>query len=588
MTLSESKLDTVLTVATANIANTSCSSTWLYPDSTNENICECGNSVGHTVECNNVTKKVKLAYCYCMTFDNNEETVVTGGCLYSCATHHYYHIPPNRSDLNNQSVCERNNREGQLCGKCQDGFAPPVYSYSLSCVNCTDYHNNWLKYAAISFLPLTGFYFVITAFRISATSVWMNVFILSNQAVTTPTVMRLLALKRSFIVNIDVVASLYGIWNLDFFRLLYSPFCLHPHMTLLQTVALDYLIAIYPLVLIVASYILVELHDHNCRIVVWLWKPFHRCFVRFRKEWNIRASLIDAFATFLLLSYVKFLSVSFDLLKPVRLYNIHGKVVGLYVYYSGSVKYFGKEHLPYAILALGVVLTFNVFPVLLLCLYPRRCFQNRLTHCRLKCLALHAFMDSFQGCYKNGTSGTRDCRWFSIVYLVIRIAFLVLITVRITNFWLPIIAVMILVILILIVVIQPYKTRNDNTIETLLLSFLILVSLSISSDFIVHKKPDFDLEGVSAAMIGASFLMSLIYILGLILYKLLSNKRWAQFICRNIQNCICKEVTRVDLEESLPDRLAHPEQYSSLLTEPGEHSDEESDSSTSVSTEQTY
>jgi len=35
--------------------------------------------------------------------------------------------------------------------------------------------------------------------------------------------------------------------------------------------------------------------------------------------------------------------------------------------------------------------------------------------------ALHIFIDSFQGCYKDGTNGTRDCRYFAGVYLTTRL-----------------------------------------------------------------------------------------------------------------------------------------------------------------------
>ena len=36
---------------------------------------------------------------------------------------------------------------------------------------------------------------------------------------------------------------------------------------------------------------------------------------------------------------------------------------------------------------------------------------------------LHAFMDAFQGCYKDGTNGTRDCRYFAGLQLVLRLLF---------------------------------------------------------------------------------------------------------------------------------------------------------------------
>ena len=47
----------------------------------------------------------------------------------------------------NMFICERYNRQGQLCGSCMPGYALPVYSYYLSCVNCTT--SNSAKYIAV-------------------------------------------------------------------------------------------------------------------------------------------------------------------------------------------------------------------------------------------------------------------------------------------------------------------------------------------------------------------------------------------------------------------------------------------------------
>ena len=80
-------------------------------------------------------------------------------------------------------------------------------------------------------------------------------------------------------------ASFLGIWNLDFFRSVYSPFCLNPHTDTLHVMALDYLIAIYPLLLIGLSYLLVLFYDHNFRLVVFLCKPFVSLNIRFRRQW---------------------------------------------------------------------------------------------------------------------------------------------------------------------------------------------------------------------------------------------------------------------------------------------------------------
>ena len=237
-------------------------------------------------------------------------------------------------------------------------------------MNCTEYSSNWVKYMAIAFLQLTALFVVVVTFRVSATSGLLNVFVLVCQTVSAPAVVRVIKTHTTNLkLQSRIGLSLYGIWNLDFFRLLYHPFCLHPEMTALQVLALDYAIAVYPLLLIVFTYLLVEMHDHNVRIVVWLWKPFHAYFVHFRKKSNVKGSLINAFATFLLLSYVKFLHTSFAFLFSVNVYNIYGRSKR-YLFYDGTVEYFGPEHLPFAILALGVLLVFNIFPLFLLVLYP--------------------------------------------------------------------------------------------------------------------------------------------------------------------------------------------------------------------------
>ena len=86
----------------------------------------------------------------------------------------------------------------------------------------------------------------------------------------------------------------------------------------LHVFAVEYTEAFYPLILILITYICIKLHDHDFRPIVLLWKPFHRCFVYFRRTWDSEASVISAFSTFLLLSFSKILFVSFTMLYPVR------------------------------------------------------------------------------------------------------------------------------------------------------------------------------------------------------------------------------------------------------------------------------
>ena len=86
------------------------------------------------------------------------------------------------------------------------------------------------------------------------------------------------------------------------------------------------------------------------------------------------------------------------------------------LFYAGNIKYFGKEHLPYGILAIIVSTVFIILLVALLALYPFVFFQKFLNCIPVRWHILHTFMDSFQGVFKDGTEpGTRDCRWFTAV-----------------------------------------------------------------------------------------------------------------------------------------------------------------------------
>ena len=144
------------------------------------------------------------------------------------------------------------------------------------------------------------------------------------------------------------MASILSVVNLDFFRLVYPPFCLHPRANIFQILSLDYLVALYPFFLIIMTYVLVTAHDKRYRLVVWMWRPVQRCVHRHRNTWNIHTSLIEIFATFILFSYVKILNVSIQILAFTATYDVHGNKLQQYLtYYDGSIEYFGSTHLSY-------------------------------------------------------------------------------------------------------------------------------------------------------------------------------------------------------------------------------------------------
>ena len=434
-----------------------------------ESQCECRRFPHDLVKCEknkNCTAISLLVYnTYCVTFDEQEEVVLFGSCVYSIFTNSafkhvpYYSIQPGQ--LNH--FCAAMNKMGALCGTCQPGHYPLAYSLNMTCVPCPQVRWNWLKYIMAAYLPLTLFYFIIFFFKVNTMFGHIHVAICVCQAISFPAMIRLILsyLERSAYKTIPakIILSLYGIWNLDFFRIFYTDFSLG--MDVLPTLALDYVIAVYPLLLMVVSYLLIALYDRNYRVVTVLWSPFRRLFSLFRRNWDIRTTLVDAFATFFFLSNVKFLCVSFDLLVPTKLYHFNGinHTHTFVLYYSADIEYFGKEHFPYAILAITVVCVCVILPVIILTIYPFKLFRKFLNLFPFRWYILHTFMDSFQGCYKDGTElGTRDCRWFLSALLVLRIFMIVVYAATPHVIMFAINGLVLMAMSILVMVIKPFKT----------------------------------------------------------------------------------------------------------------------------------
>ena len=86
--------------------------------------------------------------------------------------------------------------------------------------------------------------------------------------------------------------------------------------------------------------------------------------------WDSRASIINAFATFLLLSYSKILFVSFTLLYVVYNHYLDVKIPKCFLYYDQTVDCDSYEYTIFATLAICVLIVFIISPVLLLSLYP--------------------------------------------------------------------------------------------------------------------------------------------------------------------------------------------------------------------------
>ena len=436
--------------------------------------CQCGEGLHGVVRCDRDNKRISLLKCYCMSYNRDFNTTVVGPCNAMCRgmgahRYHSYNVLNVSDDVSllNSELCGRYSREGQLCGRCKNNTGPPVYSYSLECVPCleTEFKSNLFKYVAVAFLPSTIFYLGAVMFKLSVTSGNMVAYVLVCQIVSVPATQRHLLLSfEKQAIGIKLLIAVYSMWNLDFFGSLYRPFCIHPKMSTLHVLALDYLVGVYPLFLIFLTYIAVTLHDRY-PLVVKIWRPVYRVFMCIRQEWDIRGSLVQAFATFLVLSYVKILYVSFDLLTPVYLKTVDGGTLNqTYLFNAGDLVYFGSEHLPFGILAVFMLTVFNILPMVLLFLYPCGWFRKCLSFCGASNHVLHTFMEAFQGCYRHQP---RDCRHFAALYLLLRILNNLSSVVFIRRPSLAVSCLLFILVILSLVLISPYRRGAHNKIDIL-------------------------------------------------------------------------------------------------------------------------
>ena len=462
--------------------------TWMHRDSTNS--CVCGDDLGGVIDCSSETLTVTIKYYYCIFFSEKSNSTLIGSCPYGQSAT----LPKNASEIKDYfGQCSNLHRKGPLCGECEDNYSLPVYSYNLGCVKCKNFKYGWLKFITVAFLPLTIFYALVIIFRISATSPTLNGYVLFSQITTTPAMIRFFYTHNqvnpfyhvSYLTQtlVDLHIAVYAIWNLDFFRSFYEPVCVHPNLTYPQVALLDYVVAVYPMLLIFITFILVKMHD-NYSFVMKLWRPFHRCLVLFRKQWNIQSSLVNALATFIVLSYIKILNVSFELLLPSRVYNMDGESVYIgRLYYNGSLIMTSKGYRPYLAIAVIMVLIFNILPLLLLAFYPFSCFQRLLSNCcccpRYK-LAFKIFMDAFHGCFEDTS---HDYRHFATLYLALRFINLVLFSVFNYRLYLPATSLLIVFTLVLVTKLQPYKNKISNTFDVVYFLSVITAYTSIQMQF---------------------------------------------------------------------------------------------------------
>ena len=528
-----------------------CIGSWLIP---RNGTCECGVSIYGTVLCDQQTGQLELTTCQCMTPDHVSGQIVMGSCIYTCVSILSFSELRAPAPTN----CSGLHRRGTLCAECdKDIYAfPRSYSYDVDCMQCS-HPDSWWLYLTEALLPLTVFMVIVIVCRVSVVSPQLRLFVFLAQVFSAPTNTRLIIQSHKYhskgnplwFFFVKVYMAVFGVWNLDFFRTLYPGVCLH--LSQLQVIALDYIVAVYPMLLMIVAYILVELHDSGFKPVLIAWRPLHYIFARFRSEWNIQTTLIDVFVTFFVLSTTKLFSVSFDLLTPVLLHVSSGESFdsSFRLYYNANIVYLGQHHLPYALLALATFSVFILFPFCILTISSSPCLKMCLKNCRWRVRILEEFLYAFRQYYKNGTNGSADHRWYAALYIIVFFFIYLAHTIAPSGFVYYASATMSMLFAVLVLLVQPYK--EDYAIYNKLdcIQFLWLALFCICIDGVTSVKilqGDYDtLMSIILFLVSA---IPLVYLNIIVLRRI-----------------YCKKETRASwdnkMEESLPHRISCSHEY---------------------------
>ena len=454
--------------------------------------CKCCPLTDGLMKCEK--EYVNVAYSHCLTWNNATYNVQISRCLYIhqdrniCDSYYWYNVSSKITGLElNNVTCKPYNRQGVQCQHCIDDYGPAAFSDGVTCADCSKYKHFWILNLLFQMMMVTLLYLLVILFQVKGTCSPFNV-IITNCQLGINAIMIGAGLHTKIICITNqrfaiTALTLIGVLNLDFFRFLIPPLCISSSLKFVQALLFDYIIAVYPIILTIIIYVAIELYDRNWRIIVYLGTPFRLLWCR---NWRPKETILSTCATFLLLSYSKFLFVSINLLFHIRAYNCNGKETPNtpVLLYDPSIKYLHSEHIPYAILALSVITVFVLLPPLLLLLYPTRLFRKCLNCCGFRRWdILHLVMDIFQGWYKNGTEGTYDYRPFSALYMIMRIvlscAYLKLLVFNYVEYPLFDVSVGLLYVFLgmMFHAFKPYKVNWMNHTDgaiCLLMAFLLL------------------------------------------------------------------------------------------------------------------
>ena len=142
-------------------------------------------------------------------------------------------------------------------------------------------------------------------------------------------------------------------------------------------------------------------------------------------------------------------------------------------------------------------------------------------------------MDSFQGCYKNGTNpGTTDCRWLPAVIIMARLIVLLmngcLMNAAIFSFT----ATLLVILALLVIAIDPFKTQLNSSSPILAIYMLFSATFHVCAAWfeIITFNGTIEAIKILFSITVLVTVLPILYICGLIAFWIVSRKFAVQCI----------------------------------------------------------
>jgi len=436
--------------------------------------CECFSNSNYKYDflfsCNAQDGDSSLFYGYWIgTLDNTMEEIYYAYCPFSyCFMKDdklIYSLPNNTKYLNG-ALCDQSGRTGPICGHCKQNYSAHYHSDSILCGNEKTCSYGWLLYIAAEIIPLTLFFLVIIACCVNFTSGPLNGFLFFSQAYVS-----IYKTGETYVFShsqylFQAILAFYKIFNLDFFGIDALSFCLWKGATSLEMLAFTYLTVVIGFFLVIGT--------------VYALNRF-MVLNKILNNQNMPLSVTHGLSTFLVMIYMRFTKVSFDILHFNKVYNLDRTRSYAAVFYQGNVEAFSREHAPFALLAITFLIPITLIPPLLLTTYPLCLkltgFQAvsklklRKIFSRIPMSKLKPVFDTFQGSFRDSH------RYFGGIYFVHRVVLLLTTLIPQVSLTLVIFQIELTFMLVLHALCWPYIKKAHNIVDGLLFCNLCVINI---------------------------------------------------------------------------------------------------------------